>query len=92
MVDRPDVEVRQRMELTGTNRSCGLTTYYFLCSLALASEAHGESSQLVRVAPGEGASPFSNRAETHEDNACGCLFLEETIGTPLSACLSDPLA
>ena len=27
MVDRLDVEVQQCMELTSTNRSCGLTTY-----------------------------------------------------------------
>ena len=51
MVDRPDVEVRQRTELTGTNRSCGLTTYISL-RVELVT---------VRVAPGDGQD-ISNRA------------------------------
>src|SRR5262249_22678590 len=31
-VDRPGVEARQRAELTGTNRSCGLTTLFLVDS------------------------------------------------------------
>ena len=30
MVDRPGVEAQQCVELTGTNWSCGLTTFSFL--------------------------------------------------------------
>ena len=88
------MEVRQRTELTGTNRSCGLTTYFsqrWSCTPALSSANRTCLGLAIQVAVNvtafesrrEKVQAISNHA-THEDNACGCLFLEETIALLIS--------
>ena len=101
MVDRPDVEVRQRTELTGTNRSCGLTTYCFPVR-----EPSGLLRRRVEHVPGLApgydfsSSRAGRRSKSHqqsyvtpiEDNACDCVsrFLAvERSHSP--ECLSEQL-
>ena len=57
MVDRPGVDMLQGMELTGTNRSCGLTTYISpLITQVRRAAPRSNTHAAIRGAPGEGSS------------------------------------
>ena len=49
-VDRPGVEVRQRMELTGTNNSIGLNHSHCLCSSQLSLRMSAAKAAILRTA------------------------------------------
>ena len=79
--------MRQRMELTGTNRSCGLTTYFSQRrGLQELGRRRIERRWIWRSSRGDLSLQFESRREKvkaisnrdpSEDNACGCLFLVE---------------
>ena len=96
------MEVRQRTELTGTNRSCGLTTYFSqrwslqeLCRRRIElcwtwRSGNSDAVTAVRVAPGEGQSHQQSRTQLKTMLVIVSYKVERSHSS--SACLIKSLA